>query len=94
VAEIKRKLSLGNREVDVTELDIIKRSGEGLAEYVLEDGSVIRVANVAVVVYRMDGQSDGEGNPLYIVKLGTSVTTVKAQKVDLSQGGKIGGSST
>jgi hypothetical protein len=94
VAEIKRKLSLGNREVEVTELDIVKRSGEGLAEYILEDGSVIRVANVAAVVYRMDGQSDGEGNPLYIVKLGTSVTTVKAQKSNLSQGGKIGGSST
>jgi len=79
VAEEKKILTLGDRKVPVTELDIVQRSESGLAEYILEDGSIIRVSNVAAVVYRMDDLWDPEGNPIYIVKIGTSVTTVKAK---------------
>lgn len=76
--EIPRKLKVGDREIAVTEVQILRRSGEGLAEYELEDGSLIRVGNVAAVVYRVDGQFDNEGNPLYLVKIGTSVTTISS----------------
>jgi hypothetical protein len=80
VAEEKKTLTLGDRKAPVTELDIVKRSEGSLAEYVLEDGSVIRVSNIAAVVYRMDDMWDAEGNPIYVVKIGTSVTTVKAKR--------------
>lgn len=80
MAEQKKILTLGDRKVSVTQLEIVERPlNEGaLAEYRLEDGSVIRVSNIAAVVYRTDDLWDGEGNPLYIVKIGTSVTTVNA----------------
>ena len=78
MAEEQKILKLGDREVPVTELDITKRSNENLAEYLLEDGSIIRVANPVVIVYRMNDAFDVDGSPLYLVKIGTSVTTVKA----------------
>ncbi len=80
MAEERKTLKFGDREFSVTELDIVKRSGESLAEYLLEDESVIRVANPAAIVYRMNDTFDTDGNPLYLVKIGTSVTTVKAPK--------------
>ncbi|MDO8433250.1 MAG: hypothetical protein Q7S58_12655 [Candidatus Binatus sp.] len=80
MAEEKKTLTLGDQEVSVTELEIVKRSGESVAEYLLEDESVIRVANAAAIVYRMNDSFDTDGNPFYLVKIGTSVTTVKAPK--------------
>lgn len=85
---------MGDREVAITQLDIVTRSGECIAEYLLEDESIIRVSNVAAVVYRVDDSFDPEGNPLYLVKLGTSVTTVKAPKHNRNQGRKTNGSSS
>lgn len=82
MAEEKKTLTLGDQTITVTALDVVKRSGETLAEYELEDGSVIRVHNVAAIVYRMEGMFDPEGNPIYLVKLGTSVTTIKAPKAN------------
>ncbi len=79
VAE-EKTLQLAGREVKVTQVEIVQRSNEGMAEYVLEDGGVIRVANPVAVVYRMHDTKDAEGNPLYLVRVGTAVTTVKAPK--------------
>lgn len=84
MAEEKKTLKLGDREVSVTELDIVKRSGEAPVDYLLEDGSLIRVFNTAAIVYRMNDAFDTDGSPLYLVKLGTSVTTVKAPKQNKS----------
>jgi hypothetical protein len=82
MAEKARTIMLGGKEYPVVEVDVVQRSGETIAEYTLSDDSVIRVSNVATVVYRMaDGQTDGEGNPVYLVKLGTSVTTVESPKL-------------
>lgn len=78
MAEERKVLKLGDRDVSVTQVDILKRSGEGIAEYLLEDESIIRVSNIAAIVYRMDDTFDTDGSPLYLVKLGTSVTTVKS----------------
>jgi hypothetical protein len=86
VAEEKKVLTLGDRKVPVTELDIVQRSEGSLAEYVLEDGSVIRVSNTAAVVYRMDDLWDSDGNPIYIAKIGTSVTTVKSKLNKFAKG--------
>jgi hypothetical protein len=80
MAEKHRTLSLGGRDVQVTEVEIVERSGETIAQYKLSDGSIIRVANNAAIVYRVDGQVDSDGNPFYLVKLGTSVTTVESLK--------------
>lgn len=73
----KRKLPLLGHETEVTEVDIIQKT-ESVAEYVLEDGSVIRFAAVPTAVLRVDGQFNADGNPLYLVLNGTVVTVVSS----------------
>jgi hypothetical protein len=77
---LKKKLPIGGTFVDVLQLDVAKRGKEDLVEYELEDGAVIRVANPVVIAYRLDHLRDPEGNPGYIVKLGTSVTVVRGPR--------------
>src|SRR5271166_654988 len=77
VPETKTKLNLLGRDVDVTEVPIVERH-ETPAEYHLEDDSVVRFATVATAVYRLDGQYDMEGNPIYLIKNGTVVTVIHA----------------
>lgn len=73
----KLKLPLLGRETDVTEVEIVERR-EHVAQYTLEDGSVIRFTAVPTAVLRIDGQFNSDGNPLYIVLNGTVVTVVTA----------------
>jgi len=75
--EKRRKLNLGDRVLDVTEVDIIERNRESVAEYRLSDGSIIRVATPTTVVFRLD-EFDFDGRPIYIAVPGTSVTVVDA----------------
>jgi hypothetical protein len=77
VPEVKRKLFLLGRDVDVTEVPIIERH-EVPAEYHLEDGTIVRFATVATAVLRLDGQYDMEGNPVYVIKNGNVVTVIQA----------------
>jgi hypothetical protein len=75
VAEKRVKIKLGSRDVEVTQVEIVRRD-EKLFEYDLEDGATIRVINSAAIVYRMD-DTDEQGNPYYIIKNGLSVVVVK-----------------
>jgi len=75
MAERRRKLNLGDRMVEVTDVGIVTRKGESVAEYELEDGTVIRVANQITSVLRMDTY-DAEGKPVYLAIPGTAVTVV------------------
>ena len=88
---IKRTINLGGRDVEVTEVSIQRRSGEMVGEYELEDKSIIRVANPVMVVYRLDNTYDPEGNAVYIVRVGTSVTTVTAPTQNRNRGPSNGG---
>lgn len=76
----KKKIPLGGNQVEAWQLDVVKRGKEDLVEYELEDGAVIRVANPVVLAYRLETFKDAEGNPGYIVKLGTSVTVVRGPR--------------
>ena len=42
--------------------------GEHWNEYLVEDGTVVRIKLVATEVVRLDGEYDGEGNPVYLVQ--------------------------
>ena len=74
--EKKRKIPLLGREVDVTEVPITQR-GDQVAEYALEDGSIIRFAAVPTSVFRLDDQWNADGSPVYLVVHGSIVTTVE-----------------
>ncbi len=50
------------------ELMDIEESKEEWSSYRLADGSTIRVKQVAMEIWRVDGMYDPEGNPQYVVK--------------------------
>jgi len=77
VPERKTKMHLAGRDFPVTEVPILDRK-ETPSEYRLEDGTILRFSAPVTVVYRIDDQWDGEGNPLYLVKNGASINVVEA----------------
>lgn len=53
--------------VDGTELGF-RSSGEYWNEYLIDDGTVVRLKVVVMDVVRVDGMYDDEGNPQYMIK--------------------------
>jgi hypothetical protein len=62
------------QDVDATELSF-QNAREHWNEYLLDDGTVIRLKPVATEVLRIDGKFDNEGNPVYVLKA-TNIVTV------------------
>jgi hypothetical protein len=60
------------REVDATEIGF-RSSGEHWNEYLVDDGTVIRIKVIATEVMRIEDEYDADGNPLYLVKSGNVV---------------------
>jgi hypothetical protein len=77
VPDRKKTISLLGQNIQVTNVPILKKN-ESISEYELEDGSKIQFRAVATAVLRLDGQYDGEGNPIYLVKNGQIVTATTA----------------
>ncbi len=65
--ERKRTVPGPNGPVEATEVGF-RSSGEYWNEYLLDDGTVVRLKVVVLEVLRADGQYDEEGNPIYLVK--------------------------
>ena len=76
MAEIKKKLPLFGHDVDVTVVSV-KKSEENFTRYELEDGSVLKVKNVATYILRVDDQWLPDGSPIYIV-MSTPVVGVES----------------
>jgi len=72
----KVTINLGGKKVQATPIDV-NQSGEKWNDYLLEDGTAIRMKLVLKKVLRVDGQFDAEGNPLYVMQ-STNVTSVSA----------------
>ena len=53
--------------LEVTEVGF-RATGEHWNEYLLDDGTVARVKLVVVNVYRVDGQTDPKGQPVYVIE--------------------------
>jgi hypothetical protein len=64
----RRKL----RRPDGTEVDVVELSFQNTREYwneyLLDDGSILKLKPVATEVFRVEGQYDAEGNPVYVLK--------------------------
>ena len=80
VPEEKRKMTLLGAEMDVAEVPI-EKSDEPMATYELEDGSVLKVRNIATSIIRLEGQFTPDGRPIYIV---LTTPAVNVQKSKLS----------
>jgi hypothetical protein len=75
----RKHIDSGGMSFDVEEMRVLQKNEE-YNEYTLDDGATIRVTSPATVIYKVIGSSDVEGNPSYIVKLGTAVTVVHGPK--------------
>ena len=53
--------------IDVTEVGF-RPTGEHWNEYFLDDGTVARLKLVVTTVYRLDGQLDRKGQPVYLIE--------------------------
>jgi hypothetical protein len=72
----KETVRLGNQEFE-GEVVPFRGNVEHWNEYLLDDGSIIRMKIVATEMVRVDGQYDAEGNPLYMIN-STNVTHVSS----------------
>jgi hypothetical protein len=65
--EKKTKINGPQGEVDATEVGY-RTSGEFWNEYLMDDGSVVRMKVVVTNILRIDGQYDPQGQPMYVVQ--------------------------
>ena len=72
----KIKINFGGEEVEALPIEI-NQTNEHWNQYLLDDGTVIKMKLVATKVLRVDNKYDPEGNPLYIIQ-STNITTVNA----------------
>lgn len=63
----KRKVEFMGRQVEATSMPY-QSGGEHWNEYLIDDGSVVRVKLVVTEIMRIDDEYDAEGNPVYLVK--------------------------
>lgn len=74
--ERRKKITFQGQVVDATEVSF-QAGGEHWNEYLLDDGSVVKLKTVATEFLRIDGQYDQDGNPMYLVK-STNIVAVSA----------------
>ena len=70
----KIKIQYAGREVEATPVEV-SQTGEKWNEYLLEDGSVLKMKLILKKILRVDNEFDAEGNPVYVMQT-TNVTTV------------------
>jgi len=74
------------KEYDATVVPF-QNAREHWNEYLLDDGTVLKMKPVATEVLRVDGVLDAEGNPVYMVK-SQNILVVSAPRIDLGSGEK------
>lgn len=72
----KRRVPFQGKEVDATPVTPTQ-SNEHWNNYLLEDGTVIRMKLVATEFLKIYGEYDKEGNPVYVIK-STNIAAVEA----------------
>jgi len=76
--ERKKKIQFNNQTIEVTEVPFTT-GGEYWNEYLLDDGSVLKLKIVATEILRVDGQFDADGNPQYVVR-STNIVSVSGSE--------------
>lgn len=75
---MRRKIAVGpGGPAKDAELVEVQRSSEQWNEYLLADGSVVRLKAIVTEVWRVIDEFDAEGNPAYVVR-SRNVVTVTA----------------
>ena len=76
--EEKMTINFGGRQVEATPIDV-NQSSEKWNDYLLEDGTVLKMKLILKKVMRVDNEYDAEGNPIYVMQ-STNVSTITAPK--------------
>jgi len=72
-----KTIPLFGHDIPVTEVPVVEAE-ERFVEYKLEDGTILKVKNVATSVLRVDDQYLPDGNPIYIVIANPVVSVVSS----------------
>ena len=72
----KVTINFNGRQVEALPVEV-NQTSERWNEYFLEDGSVLKMKLVLKKVFKVEGEYDAEGNPVYVMQ-STNVTTVSA----------------
>lgn len=86
MAERKRQIDVGGKKVEATEMPV-SNAAEYWNEYLLTDGSVVRLKTVVTEVFKVDGKFDAEGNPEYVLR-STQIVTVSPSGQAKQAGGQ------
>lgn len=74
--EDKVNINYGGREAEASPIDV-NSSQERWNEYLLEDGTVLKMKLVLKKVLKVEGEFDAEGNPVYVMQ-STNVVSLSA----------------
>lgn len=72
-----KSIALFGHDIPVTEVPVVE-SEERFIEYKLEDGTILKVKNVATSVLRVDDQYLPDGAPVYLVLANPVVSVVSS----------------
>lgn len=73
----QRKVTVKLRNEELSGWDVPVEESLGRAtEFILEDGAVLRVKVVVTSVVRVDGKTDDEGNPVYVMQVTNNISLV------------------
>ena len=78
MADEKVTINYGGRQVEATPVEI-NQTSERWNEYFLEDGSILKMKLILKKVFKIDGEYDNEGNPIYVMQ-STNVSSISAPK--------------
>ena len=74
----KVKIQYAGKEAEATPVEV-NHASEKWNEYLLEDGSVLKMKLILKKIMRVENEFDAEGNPVYVMQT-TNVTAVTSPK--------------
>jgi hypothetical protein len=84
--ERKTKIMFNGQQHDATLIPVTS-SQEPWSEYILDDGSLLRLKTVVTEVYKIDGFYTAEGDPVYQIKSKNIVSAISPEELKKRQGG-------
>jgi len=84
--ERKTKIMFNGKMHDATFIPVTS-SQEPWNEYILDDGSLLRLKTVVTEIYRIDGLYNAEGEPLYSIKSKNIASANSPEDLKRRQGG-------
>ena len=85
--ERKTKIMFNGKLHDATLIPVTS-SQEPWNEYILDDGSLLRLKTVVTEIYRIDGLYNAEGDPLYHIKSKGIASAIAPEELKKSQKGE------